>query len=637
MEVYAETQTDTHNRSTILAEALDAAGRGYAVFPLNAKVPAIKGGSGHKDASRDPREIISLFSAAGAKATGYGIRTGRASAIAVIDVDSAEGVAEVKRMGLHTEYVVRTGRERDGWHLYFRLPEGVALKGGKLGEHLRLQSDGQFVAGAGSMHPSGRTYEVVLDGEPAELPPELRARDHDTDDDRSEARPRPGQRPVNVEVGGPAIPSGERDDTLTKICGRLHDASRTLEDLISDLGDINRARCSPPLPDRQVVKIARSIFRRAPCKARPEVSNSVLHRLRYLREAAEGRAVRGMDGATGWSVYLAGLDALAEYGREHRDGLTLQMDARSWAQRAGTTRTSVSRFWRRSGLVRVLKRGSGRRPTVVLFPVPRRVREGHYLRQSSTRGDPLDSATSGSVTSNALQRTIYRLRWSGGSSKARRGVVKGTSRVREGAVPGRESVRRIGKSKAAILKAVVDCDDEVSLEDLADALGRKKRSMRAPLKWLIDAGLLVRPRRGYYATAPDFERRLSDARELAREPEADRLQMQRDAQQRKAYRRRGEGDEDQPETEPSAESVENVRRSRERREQHLREQARTQRQRAARRSEDIGGEYLAKSRRVEELVRQGMSRRWAEAEVFDPGGSPFRRGRESAECVKRGA
>jgi len=62
--------------------------------------------------------------------------------------------------------------------------------------------------------------------------------------------------------------------------------------------------------------------------------------------------------------------------------------------------------------------------------------------------------------------------------------------------------------------------------------------MRAPLRWLVEAGLLERTRHGHYALPADFARRVEDARELGREPEADRLQIARHDRERDGYRNR---------------------------------------------------------------------------------------------------
>jgi hypothetical protein len=87
---------------------------------------------------------------------------------------------------------------------------------------------------------------------------------------------------------------------------------------------------------------------------------------------------------------------------------------------------------------------------------------------------------------------------------------------------------------------MVECDGSLSRAELASTLGRKPASLRVPLRWLVDAGLLNRVGHGVYALPSDFARRVEDAREMGREPEADRLQIARHAREREAYRRRDE-------------------------------------------------------------------------------------------------
>ena len=94
---------------------------------------------------------------------------------------------------------------------------------------------------------------------------------------------------------------------------------------------------------------------------------------------------------------------------------------------------------------------------------------------------------------------------------------------------------RIGKSKAALLAALVDCGGTLTRSEIAARLGRKPASLRAPLRWLVEAGLLERVGRGLYALPSDFARRVEDAREIGREPEADRLQIARHDREREAF------------------------------------------------------------------------------------------------------
>jgi hypothetical protein len=495
-------------RTTNLSLALAAAADGMAVFPVSGKRPLTR--HGVKDASRDRSRITDLFNAAGARATGYGIATGAASGIAVVDIDGPDALDEAKRRGLTSGYEVKTGRpEGGGYHLYFALEPGVEVKSRTLSPGLELKGEGYYVVGAGSKHPFGDDYRVVKAGMPSPAPSWV------TEPPR---RPR-GQKifvaasemsaPVTIDVAGPPIPEGGRNLELTRIAGRLHDGTRTLDTLTRDLEDINNARCVPPLAAAETAAIAKSIYGKSPCKPAPSITPRVKAAIDYLRGVR--RPAKGMGGATAWSVYRTGLAACSEFGREHPEGVTLSMDVRSWAQRAGTSAATISRTIKRSPLMRVIERGRGKKGATVLFVVPEAI--GHQLQHSSTRGVAIEHSSSASVAASALLTTLERLRWG----------------------PG-----RIGKSKAALLHALVECGSSLSRSELASKLGRKPASLRAPLRWLVDTGLLERVGHGVYALPADFARRVEDAREIGREPEADRLQIARHAREREAYRRRDE-------------------------------------------------------------------------------------------------
>jgi hypothetical protein len=435
-----------------------------------------------------------MFNAA-PDATGYAIATGSSSGVAVIDVDGPEAHAEAQRLGLQSGYVVKTGRtEGDGWHLYLSIPAGVELRSRNFASGLELKAEGSYVVGPGSLHPSGTTYCVVKDGEPSPTP-EWILEPEPVATPREAADCGPG----TADLAGPPILEGERNLQLTRIAGRLHDGTRDLSQLAVDLMAVNDARCTPSL----------EIYRREPCKAVPKVTPAVLAAIGDLEAIASERPKRGMGGSSGWSIYMAGLEAARQYGAEHPDGVELSLDLRTWAQMAGTHAATVSRFIRRSALVRRLQRGSGRQSGTVLFIVRGGI--GAYLQHSSTGGGYKENVPPpGSVATRPLLRTLYRLRWG----------------------PG-----RIGKSRAALLTAVVECPG-VSRFELARRLGRKPESLKKPLKWLVNNGLAVRVGWGRYDVPEDFVERVEDARELGREPEADRLQIARHDRERDGYRSR---------------------------------------------------------------------------------------------------
>jgi hypothetical protein len=489
-------------RTTIVSLALEAAADGMAVFPLIGKVPLTR--HGFKNASTNAQRVTAMFNAA-PDATGYGIATGAASGLIVVDVDGLEAVAEAKRQGLTSGHVVKTGRpEGGGFHLYFTVPPGIEVKSRDLAPNLELKGEGAYVVGAGSLHPSGAVYQLVRDGKPSPAPPCLLEPPKGLRGQSLTPREGEDDGAVVLDVAGPPIPEGGRNLELTRIAGRLHDGTRNLETLTRDLEAINAARCLPPLEGAEVAAIGKSIHARKPCKPAPTVTPRVEAAVDYLRAARH--AVKGMGGATHWSVYRAGLAACSELGQEHAEGVTLSLDVRSWAQRAGTSAAAVSRHVRRSPLMRVIRRGTGQKSATVLFVAPKV--KVHQLQHSTTHRVSIEPEAFSSVAGKTLSRTLERLRWG----------------------PG-----RIGKSKAAILHALVECDSPLSLAELAAKLGRNPAGLHAPLRWLIDAELLERVGYGVYALPSDFARRIEDAREMGREPEADRLQIARHANQRDAF------------------------------------------------------------------------------------------------------
>lgn len=93
------------------------------------------------------------------------------SNLVIVDIDPRNGgdvtMADfVKKYGaMPRTRIKKTGA--DGWHYYFRAPEGVSLKG-KLGPGVDLKSSGMVVA-EGSRSYAGE-YSVLVDAEPCDLP-----------------------------------------------------------------------------------------------------------------------------------------------------------------------------------------------------------------------------------------------------------------------------------------------------------------------------------------------------------------------------------------------------------------------------------------------------------------------------------
>ncbi|OLO31901.1 DNA primase [Streptomyces sp. MNU77] len=185
----------------LLTVALDAAERGWHVFPLRPrdKRPALHGetactgtgdcAAGHRKweqrATTDPDRIRKAWSTG---PLNVGIATGP-SGLVVVDLDpvkakdpkgTPDGVTSLEalceRAGQAVPATYRTRTASGGHHLYFTAPDGVRLgnSAGRLGKHIDTRAHGGYVVGAGSVLPNG-TYDVVDPTEPVPLPKWLHA------------------------------------------------------------------------------------------------------------------------------------------------------------------------------------------------------------------------------------------------------------------------------------------------------------------------------------------------------------------------------------------------------------------------------------------------------------------------------
>ncbi|MGF1342834.1 bifunctional DNA primase/polymerase [Streptomyces flavovirens] len=180
----------------LLTAALDAAERGWHVFPLRPgdKRPALHGeavcpligdcAGGHRKwedrATTDPDRIRTAWSTG---AFNIGIATGP-SGLVVVDLDmpkpnSSTGTpcgvttftALCERAGQAVPTTYRTRTASGGHHLYFTAPPGTRLSNtaGRLGKLIDTRAHGGYVVAAGS-HTATGPYAVTDPTPPAPLP-----------------------------------------------------------------------------------------------------------------------------------------------------------------------------------------------------------------------------------------------------------------------------------------------------------------------------------------------------------------------------------------------------------------------------------------------------------------------------------
>lgn len=103
-----------------------------------------------------------------------GVLCGPESGLLVIDVDTAESLAQYHQWDLPETFTVQSGRVGFGAHFYFRWPAGLERVPNRL-DGVEIKGPGRQVVAWGSLHASGNRY-ARLGGQFAELPESFVAR-----------------------------------------------------------------------------------------------------------------------------------------------------------------------------------------------------------------------------------------------------------------------------------------------------------------------------------------------------------------------------------------------------------------------------------------------------------------------------
>ena len=142
--------------------AIAFAERGWHILPVAPyqKTPFFPIAThGYKSATTDIESIEKWFTRAPMLNIGIACAP---SNLVVFDIDYRNG-GTTEGLNLDT-FTVATG---DGLHLYYTAPADAKFKG-KLREGVDIKHNG-YVVGAGSLHESGKFYEVVKDIQPAPM------------------------------------------------------------------------------------------------------------------------------------------------------------------------------------------------------------------------------------------------------------------------------------------------------------------------------------------------------------------------------------------------------------------------------------------------------------------------------------
>jgi hypothetical protein len=442
--------------------ALKIAGKGKPVFPCKPdKAPCTP--RGFKDATTDPGRVTALWNRYGGEK--IGMPTGRASGISVVDVDRLEALEELPpelRQELRETLTIRT--PSGGVHYYFNHVDGITNRTGQLPDGIDIRGSGGY-----AIVPPSEGYTVEHRAPIADAPEQLLEALRDeprAPSAASQGRSRAG----GIPDDGESIPAGTRDETLTRIAGRLHDGTRDAAQLEEGLQGVNEARCIPPLPPGQVRKIALSVYRYEPCRpARRDASQDTVEALAAIEQGLLVREWRGQGGKTDYSITVAALKLARQYGELVEDGVRLEVSARQLALAAAVSRrTIVSKLKNMGDILRPDNEnaGPGKSGAIILL-LPRAT--FHH----STHGDSFREEQGGCAKWRA-PLTAPRLRWSSPARKAKRGVTPGTSKVRVSVSKKRDAVLRLGKSCERVMDSLEAAGGTMTLSALADAVDVKQ-------------------------------------------------------------------------------------------------------------------------------------------------------------------
>ena len=314
-------------------EIVTSARRGWRLFPCRGKTPLIK--SWPQQATCDMSQLQAW--AVRFVNCNWAATTGPESGFFVVDCDGTPGLDWLRsqadaRNELPETWSTRTAR---GLHLYFVWPAGSSVRNsaGKLAIGVDTRGAGGYVILPPSVHPDGTRYAAVDDSCPlSPAPPwllELLC-------ERSPATTRSRTAMPSFEI----IPEGRRNDTLTRKGGYLRRSGLSQAEIEAELLQANQRKCSPPLPDAEVSRIAASV-------ARYQVGGPDPLQTAW-------NAVEALGTASGYSGFLA----LAQTLQEARPGLPVALPLIRIGALFGVHFTSVQQ-WRKKAVATGLLKPEG--------------------------------------------------------------------------------------------------------------------------------------------------------------------------------------------------------------------------------------------------------------------------------------
>ena len=251
--------------SPMLAAALRYVELGYAVFPCRpgTKLPATA--HGLLDATTDAAQITAWWRRWPQANIGLAC-----NGLLVVDIDP-DGLSwpgdDARRQSIKAADCPLQQTPRGGFHLVFGIPTGCHWRcsAGLLAPGVDVRTNGGFIVVAPSV-VKGRPYRWIrplVRKEKLPPPPDWLVEALDAVERRRQSPSAGNDRPSEHRDLGVLV-EGQRNAGLASLAGRLRRSGLTQPELEAALLEGNRLRCRPPLPEKEVLAIARSIGRYPP-------------------------------------------------------------------------------------------------------------------------------------------------------------------------------------------------------------------------------------------------------------------------------------------------------------------------------------------------------------------------------------
>ncbi|MBM7867324.1 AAA family ATPase [Heliobacterium gestii] len=214
-----------------------------------------------------------------------GIATGKTSGILVLDVDRESGglctIQELKNKHGELPETVRSTTGNLGRHYLFTYQEGQDIRN-RVGflPGLDIRSNGGMIVAPPSTHASGREYEWKIGPEQGLLQvPEWLLSLMETREKKPIEQPQKEvttNSPSDTQTDNVSIISGGRNTHLTSLAGTMRRRGMSEPAMLQALLEENKLKCKPPLPEKEVRTIAKSVGRYEPETNRKQSLSTVL-------------------------------------------------------------------------------------------------------------------------------------------------------------------------------------------------------------------------------------------------------------------------------------------------------------------------------------------------------------------------